>query len=161
MARKNRSNHRVEQGLPKLRGYTQQAEVAPDPTKPPPSTESPRIAPDVGAVDAVETPGAVPRNKRTWPLTPPSKPPPSSGKQPPLRPMAPPPDKAHRTEAEGPRTEGRPGQRGEKQHSRATDPTQCYWGWPRTPCSTPSVPTKRFCSEHFREYREQRRGWGV
>ena len=153
MARKNRSNRPADLGLPKLYGFKPQAEVVPDPTKPPP-TPSPRVALDAPAVAAVDTPGAVPRDKRTWPLTPPSKPPPKSGKQPPLRPMAPPPGKAHRAQAEGPRTDGR---RVKQQHSSEADPAQCYWN--NATCTATPTPGKRFCPEHFREYREQRRGW--
>ena len=149
MPRRNKNNQATEFNVPNLgRGWKTAPEMVPDPTVP-------MVALDAPAVAAVETPGAVPRDKRTWPLTPPSKPPPTSGKQPPLRPMAPPPGKAHRAQAEGPRTDGRQ----EKQHSTPTDPTQCYWGWPNTPCSTASVASKRFCASHFREYREQRRGW--
>ena len=148
MARKNRSNHRVEQGLPKLRGFAQQVEVVPDPTKQPP-TPSPRVAPQSPAVDAVDTPGAVPRNKRTWPLTPP--PPPSGGKQPPLHPAS---GRATHTDANG---AGNVGRREKQQHSGEADPKQCYWS--NATCTAAPTPGKRFCPEHFREDREQRRGW--
>ena len=156
MARKNRSNRPADLGLPKLYGFKPQAEVVPDPTKPPP-TPSPRVALDAPAVDAVETPGAVPRDKRTWPLTPPSKPPPKSGKQPPLRPMAPPPGKAHRTDAEGVGNGGRRVQREKKMHGRPVDPDQCYWA--NSTCPNPPTKPFRFCPEHWAEYRQQRRGW--
>ena len=152
MPRRNNSNHRVEQGLPKLKGYTQQPEVTPDPTVPMVAHQTPdsSAGASVGAPKPVTD--EVPRSERTWPprSTPPP-PPPSLGQQPPLHPAS---GRATHTDANG---VGNDGRRIKQAHSGPADETQCYWN--NATCTAAPTPGKRFCPAHFREYREQRRGW--
>jgi hypothetical protein len=157
MARKNRSNRTPELGLPKLKGFTQQVEAAPDPTQPPPS---PTVAPDSPAVPADESHGATqqPARKSAWPPSKPPPPPSSGGQQP--RPVR----KPHGTGGSDPGNRGKRGPSSKPNYSGERDPTICHWGAGRGQegCKNPPNPGGvAFCEEHHQALIRQRleRGW--